>query len=251
MTLKDKVVFVTGAAQGFGRGIALTCAKAGATLVVADIDTCQDTLAAVREFGNDALALSFDLTDDAACVDAIEQAVQQFGRIDGLVNNGALYGALQLAPFEQLDSGEWDRVMAVNVKGVWHMSKAVAPYMRQARSGSIVNISSNSAQIGPPFMCHYATSKAAVIGLSRSLATELGGDNIRVNAVCPGPINTRGTQKVAGDNLQAMLDAVPRARTKVVHEPEEIAGTVVFLLSDASVAMTGQTLTADGGMTTR
>lgn len=250
MNLKGKVIMITGAAQGFGRSIALDCAGDGATIVACDLDPCDETVRLVKATGASAIAISFDITDAAACAKAAEQAVKTYGHIDGLVNNGALYGALHFAPFDMIDPDEWDLVMRVNVKGTWNMSKAVTPHMRAAGKGSIVNISSNSALFGPAMMCHYVTSKAAVIGLSRNLASELGPSNIRVNAVCPGGMNTPGSIKVAGDNLQAMLEAAPKARMKQFMEPEEVTGTVKFLVSDDSTVMTGQILTADGGMTT-
>jgi len=250
MNLKGKVIMITGAAQGFGRAIALDCARDQATIVACDLDNCDETVKLVEAQGAKALGISFDITDAAACVTAAENAVKAFGHIDGLVNNGALYGALHFAPFEYIDPDEWDLVMKVNVKGTWNMCKAVAPHMRKAGKGSIVNVSSNSALFGPAMMCHYVTSKAAVIGLSRNLASELGPSNIRVNSVCPGGMNTPGSIKVAGDNLQAMLDASPKARIKAFMEPEEVTGTIKFLVSDDSTVMTGQILTSDGGMTT-
>jgi len=250
MNLEEKVVMITGAAQGFGRCIALDCARDKATIVACDLDNCDETVALIKAEGGRAIGLSFDITDMAACTDAAEKTAEMFGQIDALVNNGALYGALHFAPFELIDEGEWDLVMKVNVKGTWNMCKAVTPHMRAAGKGSIVNISSNSALMGPAMMCHYVVSKAAVVGLSRNLATELGPSNIRVNSVCPGGMNTPGSLKVAGDNLEAMLEASPKARLKQFMEPEEVTGTIKFLVSDDSTMMTGQILTTDGGMTT-
>jgi len=250
MNLEGKVVMITGAAQGFGRAIALDCARDHATIVACDLDSCDETVKLIEAEGATAIGISFDITDAEACAGAAGKVANTFGRIDALVNNGALYGALHFAPFELIDPDEWDLVMKVNVKGTWNMCKAVAPHMRKAGKGSIVNISSNSALFGPAMMCHYVTSKAAVIGLSRNIASELGPDNIRVNAVCPGAMNTPGSIKVAGDNLQAMVDASPKARIKPFLEPEEVTGTIKFLVSDDSLVMTGQILTSDGGMTT-
>ena len=250
MDLQGKVIMITGAAQGFGRAIALDCARDKATIVACDLDSCDETVKFVQDTGATAVGISFDVTDAAACADASGTVMNDFGQIDGLVNNGALYGVLNFGPFETIDPDEWDRVMNVNVKGIWNMCKAVAPHMRTAGKGSIVNISSNSALFGSAMMCHYVTSKAAVIGLSRNLATELGSSNVRVNSVCPGGMNTPGSIKVAGDNLEAMLAASPASRIKAFLEPEEVTGTIKFLLSDDSPMMTGQILTSDGGMTT-
>lgn len=249
MSLEGKVVLITGAAQGFGRTIALECARNHATVIACDLDNCDETVRQVEAAGGKGLAISFDVTNYDACASAVNSAVEKFGRIDALVNNGALYGSLHLAPFEHVDSSEWDLVMKINVKGVWHMCKAVAPHMRAAKKGSIVNISSNSALFGPPMMCHYVTSKAALFGLTRSLATELGPDNVRVNSVCPGAMNTSGSHKVAGERLKDLVEATP-ARLKTFLEPEDVVGTVKFLISDDSSIMTGQTLAADGGLAT-
>jgi len=248
MSLQDKTIVVTGAAQGFGRTIVLECARNNAAIVACDIDSCDETVELARAEGARAIGTSFDVTDYDACASAVEQTIAQFGKIDGLVNNGALYGSLNLAPFELVDPDEWDLAMKVNVKGPWHMCKAAAPHMRSAKSGSIVNISSNSALMGPPLMCHYITSKAALIGLTRSLATELGGDGIRVNAVCPGGMDTPGSTKVAGDRLRELVEAHP-TRLKSFLDPEEVVGTVKYLLSDDSLVTTCQVLTPDGGMT--
>jgi NAD(P)-dependent dehydrogenase (short-subunit alcohol dehydrogenase family) len=248
MSLQDKAIIITGAAQGFGRTIALECARNKAKVIACDLTNCDETVALVQAEGVQAMGLSFDVTDYQACASAVEQAVSQFGTIDGLVNNGGLYGSLTLAPFELVDPDEWDLVMKVNVKGPWHMCKAVAPHMRSAKSGSIVNISSNSVMVGAPLMCHYVASKAALIGMTRNLATELGPDQVRANAVCPGAMDTPGSSKVAGDNLKELVEAHP-ARIKSFLAPEEVVGTVKFLLSDDSRVTTGQVLTPDGGMT--
>ena len=250
MNLKGKVVMITGAAQGFGRAIALACARDEATVVVCDLDSREETVSLIQAEGAVVNAKRFDLTDAPACAEAADSTVSEFGRVDALVNNGALYGALHLAPCELVDPDEWDLVMKVNVKGTWNMCKAVTPHMRAANRGSIVNVSSNSALIGNALMCQYATSKAAVIGLTRNLATELGPNNIRVNSVCPGGMSTPGSLRLAGDNLEAMLDAAPPARLKQFLAPEEVTGTIKFLISDESSMMTGQILTPDGGMTT-
>lgn len=249
MSLQGKTIAITGAAQGFGRTIALECARAGARVVAFDLDSCDETVRLLQAEGTEAMGMSFDVTDFEACEAAVKKAVETYGVIDGLVNNGALYGSLNLGPFEQLDSDEWDLVMKVNVKGIWHMCKAASPHMRKAGHGSIVNISSNSALFGPPMMCHYITSKAAVIGLTRSLATEMGPDNIRVNTVCPGAMDTAGSSRIAGDKLKELVEA-QSYRLKPFLQPEEVAGTVKFLLSDDSSVMTGQILTSDGGTTT-
>lgn len=247
MSLEGKVIVVTGAAQGFGRAICLDLARSKGTIIACDLDNCDETIGLVRKEGSDGMALSFDVTVYPACENAIAQVNEKFGKIDALVNNGGLYGSLQLGPFETLDPDEWDLVMKVNVKGPWHMCKAVSASMRAARQGSIVNISSASFLTGAPFMAHYVASKAALIGLTRTLSSELGADNIRVNAVTPGPMNTPGSHKVAGDRLMELVERTS-ARLKGLLEPEDVTGTVKFLVSDHSAAMTGQVVNCDGGL---
>jgi NAD(P)-dependent dehydrogenase (short-subunit alcohol dehydrogenase family) len=247
MSLNEKVILITGAAQGFGRVIAQECARNGATIIACDINNCDETVKLVKAEGVKAIGLSFDVTDYDSCKAAVDQSVKELGRVDGLVNNGGVFGSLTLAPFNHIDADEWDLVMRVNLKGTWHMCKAVTPYMQAAGKGSIVNISSNTVQVGPPMMSHYVASKAAIIGLTRCLATELGQDNIRVNSVCPGVMDTAGSKKCTGDNLKILVEANP-GRLKTFLDPVEVAGTIKFLISDDSLVMTGQTLAPDGGL---
>ena len=250
MILSGKVVFVTGAAQGFGRQIAIDCASDGATVIASDLDSCDETIGLVTALGGDGLSLSVDVTDYASCTRGVAAAMAKFGRVDALVNNAGLYGSLHLGPFEIIDGDEWDLCMKVNIKGAWHMARAVAPVMRKNGVGSIVNIASTTALMGQAMMAHYATSKAGLIGLSRVLASELGPDNIRVNAVCPGAMDTPGTRKVTGPHLAQMLESAPKARFKAVLEPDEVSGTIKFLVSDASRLITGQSIVVDGGVVT-
>ena len=174
--------------------------------------------------------------------------VEEFGRIDVLVNNAALYGSLTFAPFDQLDEAEWDAAMNVNVKGIWQCCKAVLPAMKGRGTGSIVNISSLAATYGMPNGLHYTASKAAVIGATRGLAREVGRYNIRVNAVAPNVVDTTATSEVFGDKKDKVLDVTISQQS--IRKPlttDDIVGAVLFLASDHSQLTTGQTIMVDGG----
>jgi 3-oxoacyl-[acyl-carrier protein] reductase len=177
-----------------------------------------------------------------------DAAVAEFGRLDGLVNNAALYGALKGGRFDGIPESEWDACMAVNVKGIWNCCKAAVPALRAAGGGSIVNIASLAATYGMPYGLHYTASKAAVIGLTRGLAREIGRDRIRVNALAPSAVLTEGTSEFFGDKLDRALQTIKTAQTIQRNlVPSDLTGTVAWLLSDASVFVTGQTIAVDGG----
>jgi NAD(P)-dependent dehydrogenase (short-subunit alcohol dehydrogenase family) len=251
--LAERVVVVTGAARGIGQELACRLAQAGARIVAADIADCAATVDLVNSSGGTAIGAALDVTsaEDAAAM--AELAVAKFGRIDALVNNAALYGALRGGRFDAIAEADWDAAMAVNVKGIWHCCKAVVPAMRQsiangAGSGSIVNMASLAATYGMPFALHYTTSKAAVIGLTRGLARELGRDRIRVNALAPSAVLTDGTREFFGDKLDRALATIKAGQSiQRSLTPSDLAGTVQWLVSDASALVTGQTIAVDGG----
>src|SRR5438876_4403023 len=193
LDVQDKVVAITGAARGLGQEFAASLAAAGGRIVAGDINDCAETLDLVRKAGNDGIGVKLDVTDPGSARDMVEAAMRAFGRLDALINNAALYGALHGGRFDAIEEAEWDAAMAVNVKGIWNCCKAAVPAMRQAGSGSIVNIASLAATYGMPYGLHYTTSKAAVIGLTRGLAREVGRNNIRVNALAPSAVVTEGT----------------------------------------------------------
>jgi p-cumic alcohol dehydrogenase len=245
MSLAGKVVLITGAARGLGLEYARSLGQAGAHVVAGDLADCGE---AVREAGNDALGVRLDVTDSVSCEAMAEQAMGRFGRVDGLVNNAALYGALRGGRFNQIAEADWDAAMAVNVKGIWNCCKAVVPAMRQSGGGSIVNIASLAATYGMPFALHYTTSKAAVIGLTRGLARELGRDNIRVNAVAPSAVATEGTTEFFGDKLDRGLEVVRTGQSiQRTLEAADLSGTIGWLIGDGSRFVTGQTIAVDGG----
>lgn len=245
MNVAGKVVLITGAARGLGFEYARALGAAGAIIVAGDVQDCSDAVAAA---GNGAIGVRLDVADIASAEGMAELAMEQFGRIDGLVNNAALYGSLRGGRFNQIPEGDWDAAMAVNVKGIWNCCKAVVPAMRQSGGGSIVNIASLAATYGMPFALHYTASKAAVIGLTRGLARELGRDSIRVNAIAPSAVMTEGTMEFLGDKLDRGLEVI-RAGQSIQRtlEPGDLTGTVAWLLGDGSRFVTGQTIAVDGG----
>jgi 3-oxoacyl-[acyl-carrier protein] reductase len=245
MSVAGKVVLITGAARGLGFEYARALGEAGALIVAGDVADCA---AAAEAAGNGALAVELDVTDVASADAMVELAMERFGRIDALINNAALYGALRGGRFNLIAETDWDAAMAVNVKGIWNCCKAVVPAMRQSGGGSIVNVASLAATYGMPYALHYTTSKAAVIGLTRGLARELGRDNIRVNALAPSAVLTEGTAEFLGDKLDRGLEVI-RAGQSIQRtlEPGDLTGTVAWLVSDGSRFVTGQTIAVDGG----
>jgi len=248
MTVAGKTVAITGAARGLGQEFARHLAAAGANIVAGDINDCGATLDLVGAAGGKGIAVALDVTDPGSAQAMIAAGMAAFGRLDGLVNNAALYGALHGGRFDAIAESEWDACMAVNVKGIWNCCKAAVPAMRQAGAGSIVNIASLAATYGMPFGLHYTASKAAVIGLTRGLARELGRDSIRVNALAPSAVLTEGTTEFFGDKLDRALQAVKAAQTIQRNlAPSDLTGTVTWLLSEESGFITGQTIAIDGG----
>src|SRR5215469_1719863 len=195
LSVSGKVVIITGAARGIGQEFARSLGAAGAFVVAADINDCAATLDLVKAEDGKAIGVGLDVRRAESAAEMVSAATQAFGRVDALINNAALYGALRGGRFDAIAEADWDAAMAVNVKGIWHCCKAVVPAMRQAGSGSIINLASLAATYGMPFALHYTTSKAAVIGLTRGLARELGRDRIRVNALAPGVVLTDATRQ--------------------------------------------------------
>ena len=249
MELKGKVAIITGAARGLGRQYACSLSEAGASVVASDKRDCTDTVAAVEAANGKAIGVSVDVVDMAGTQAMADAAVQAFGRIDILVNNAALYGSLKGGHFEDIDEAEWDACMAVNVKGIWNCCKAVVPVMRKGgEGGSIINIASLAALYGTPYTLHYATSKAAVIGITRSLARELGRDWIRVNNIAPSLVLTEATEEAFGQKFEHARKVIASGQALRENlETKDLAGTVLFLASDASRFITGQTIPVDGG----
>ena len=248
MNVQGKVIVITGAARGIGQEYARYLAGLGGRVVAADIADCAATLDLVKTGSGTAIGVHLDVANAASAQDMARAALDAFGRIDALVNNAALYGALKGGRFDAISEPDWDAAMAVNVKGIWNCCKAVVPALRQAGGGSIVNIASLAATYGMPYALHYTTSKAAVIGLTRGLARELGRDNIRVNAVAPSAVLTEGTREFFAEKIEKALDTIKAGQALArTLNPNDLVGTVHWLVSDASRFVTGQTIAVDGG----
>jgi len=246
--LEGKTAIVTGAARGLGRAYAQALAAEGAAVLACDINSCEDTAASIVDAGGRASACIADIATMASCTAMAEQALAEFGSIDVLVNNAALYADLHGARFEQLEEAQWDAVMSVNVKGLWHCCKAVVAAMRKAGGGSIINISSLAAVYGLPYSMDYVASKGAVISMTRAMARELGGDNIRVNAVAPSAVMTEGTEQFFGKKFEKAKSVIASGQLIQRNlETSDLTGTIVYLASDNSTFVTGQTHMVDGG----
>ena len=247
--LKDQVLIVTGGAHGIGLAYCEGLAAEGARVVVADIDGqgADAVAASLGEAGHDALAVTTDVSQPESTDTMARLTMERFGRIDGIINNAAIYQrpAVTRGPFEEIPVEEWDRLMGVNLRGVFLCCRAVVPHMKAQGSGKIVNISSGTVFNGSTQMLHYVTSKAGVIGLTRSLARELGDYNINVNAIAPGL-----TVSMDDDDEDKLLRFETRMQArslKRLEGPQDLVGAVLFLCSPDSDFMTGQTMVVDGG----
>jgi NAD(P)-dependent dehydrogenase (short-subunit alcohol dehydrogenase family) len=242
--LSGRTIVVTGAATGIGQAFAIGAAHQGANVVVADMNAADETVAAVEAAGAKALALRVDVSDNASVQAMASAAVQRFGRIDGLINNAAYFREVKLTPFEELDPDQWDRIFAVNVKGVWQCCKAVMPAMREQKHGAIVNIASVVAVAGQPGYLHYVATKGAVLAMTKGLAKECGVHNVRVNVIAPGFVITDATKNRPVEWQQSFLKARAISREQ---RPDDLVGTALYLMSDLSSFVSGQTLVVDGG----
>jgi 3-oxoacyl-[acyl-carrier protein] reductase len=247
--LADRVALVTGAGRNIGRAAALGLARAGASVVVADLrgELAREVAAEIEALGGHALAVRVDIGDAASIEAMVAESAARFGRIDALVNNAAKFTELTYKPFDQIPQAEWDAVLRVNVTGTFQVIRAVVPHMRRNRWGRIVNVSSGTYRMGRPLFLHYVSSKASIMGMSRSLARELGPDGITVNTVLPGVVFTDLQKSRLPEDYQRMIlgmQCVPEPL-----EPDALAGPIVFLCSEASRFVTGQELAVDGGLT--
>jgi 3-oxoacyl-[acyl-carrier protein] reductase len=243
MILKDKVAIVTGGGIGLGRAYCKALAEHGAKVVVADIQV--DAAGTVAD-EVDGIAVKVDVTSQKETQAMAARAIEAYGAIDILINNAGMYSSIQKRPFTEIPLDEWDRCMAVNVKGVYLSCRAVYPQMKKQGRGKIINISSGTVLGGTPMFLHYVSSKGAVIALTRSLAREVGADGINVNAITPG-------LTIADEQQKKMLSEeylAPRRQARAIKRdqyPEDLIGAIVFLSSADSDFITGQTLNVDGG----
>ena len=243
MRLTGKVAIVTGGARHIGAAYSKHLAAEGAAVVIADVLDGGKVAEEIAAAGGKVIALKVDVSSEEDTARMAAEAVKAFGRIDILVNNAAIFIAIERKPFYEISAQEWDRISAVNIKGPFLCAKAVFPWMKEQKSGKIINISSSTAYWGTPNFLHYVASKAALIGMTRSLAREVGEFGICVNAIAPGLVEHEGQNAPkALTELQLKERSIKRLQT-----PDDLMGTLVFLASSDSDFMTGQTIVVDGG----
>jgi NAD(P)-dependent dehydrogenase (short-subunit alcohol dehydrogenase family) len=247
MTAASRVIAVTGGASGIGFAFSEALARAGHQVVIADLRGAVEAAERLSAQGLKAIGTQTDVVKPADVAGMVEQAVKAFGRLDVLVNNAGLFTTLTLKPFDQISDAEWMRVMEVNTLGPFVCAKAVVPDMRKNGFGRIVNIASTTPIKGTPNMLHYVASKGAVIAFTRSLARELGKDDITVNAIAPGFTLSDG---VLDNDLHSKMGDVVRKTSRSLQRdqvPEDLVGALLFLASDGAGFITGQTIAVDGG----
>ena len=247
--LDGRVAIVTGGGHGIGKAYCEALAQNGAAVVVAEIDgdAAERAASVLRSAGARAVEVQTDVADEASTRAMAKRAVDAFGRIDVLVNNAAVFATIPISrvPIEEVSVEEWDRVMAVNLRGIFLCCKAVLPIMRQQGYGKIINISSGTALNGSPTRIHYVTSKGGVLSFTRTLAREVGPSGIRVNAIAPG--STLSEENPSEEILRFRQQGIGDRALGRVQVPADLVGAVTFFASSASDFITGQTLVVDGG----
>jgi NAD(P)-dependent dehydrogenase (short-subunit alcohol dehydrogenase family) len=245
---KGKVAIVTGASFGIGRSTALAFAQNGAKVVVADWIENNETVDAIRKMGGEAFFVKCDVSKEEDVQMLVSKTIDTYGSLDFAVNNAGVEGVQKLT--QEYTSEEWDKLMNINLKGVWLCMKYQIPQMLKQGKGAIVNIASIAGLVGFPNLSHYVASKHAVNGLTKAVALENTKNGIRINSVCPGVIRTPMVERaLSGPEVEnAYKSAIPMNR---FGEPEEMAETILFLCSDAASYITGQNIAADGGWTTQ
>ncbi len=243
--LTGKVAIVTGASRGLGRGMAVGLARAGSNVVVTDILDTKETVDEVKKLGREAVGIKVDVTRKSDVEAMVKQTLEKFGRVDILVNNAGIF---RMEPTEEVKEEDWDKVLAVNLKGQFLCAQEVGKHMIEQKSGKIINIASVAGKFASAESVAYNVSKAGVILLTKTLATDWGKHNVNVNAICPGAFHTPMTEDLLKDEnfINLIKMRVPLGRAG---EPEDLVGTVIYLASKASDYMTGHALVIDGGWT--
>lgn len=244
-SLDGRVAIVTGGARGIGRAYCLGLAREGAAVVSADLADSDETVDLILTEGGQADQVQTDVSDKESTENMARSTAERFGRIDILVNNAGYFVTLKRGPWYDIPVGEWDRAFHINVRGVWLCCLAVWPYMKEQRHGKIINISSNVIYRGVPNFLHYSASKSALIGLTRSLAKEVGEHGIAVNAVAPEYIPSPELEKVNPPNQDEMV--VAQRIFKRTQTSEDMVGTILFLAGPGSDFITGQSILVNGG----
>jgi 3-oxoacyl-[acyl-carrier protein] reductase len=249
--LKEKVIIVTGGGHGIGKAYCFGFARSGSRVVVADIDRPaaeQVTAQITKETGSEVLATHVDVADEKSTKDMVAAALERFARIDVLINNAAIFATVPMnrGRIETITSDEWDKLMAVNLKGLFFCCRAVLPTMRAQKSGKIINIASGTVFNGSPGRIHYVTAKAGTIGFSRTLAREVGDDNIQVNVLAPG--NTLSEENPTEEMIRFRQSSIGSRALQRVQVPQDVVGAMLFLASPLSDFITGQTINVDGGI---
>lgn len=244
MNLDERVAVVTGAGRHLGRAYALELAAQGATVVVADILDASPVVEDIRAAGGTAMGIEIDVTDPASLDAMAKSTMNEFGRIDALVNNAGYFKQVNKGPFEDISIDEWERAFTINVRGTWLAARSVVPFMKQAQSGKIINVASTTCLNGIPGFLHYVSAKSAIFGMTRGLARELGEWNITVNTLVPDLVPD---DEQLGDNPANNERAIAGRCLKRTETPQDMVGAVSYLVGPGSDFMTGQSLLVNGG----
>lgn len=244
MKLKDKVAIITGGARGIGRCFATRFVKEGARVVIADVIDASDTISMIKNMGGEGLGITMDVSNEKSVLGMSKQVIEEYGKIDILINNAGIVGDKLRKPFYEISEEEWDRMMSVNAKGMFLCAKSVFPHMKKQGKGKIINLCSTAVFKGVPNFIHYVSSKGAIAAFTRSLAREVGEYGINVNAIAPGFTISEIFENSPENYKESRV--IERSIRKD-EKPEDLEGTAVFLASNDSDFITGQIIAVDGG----